>query len=391
MASAQLLKTRNSYDDGSTIDPYNAPWQSGVYRKGYRAKATDPVVPVAPNPGPITTPSATSSSGRPVTFKPANPDTGVNAKTIDFTRAGEGNRVYGVTAENVYQGIDKIRAAGDQKAGGNAQLWGNLQRFTSTDNAQHLDPQQAAAYNDFIKTGVRGAGLKDSTTLAATDWALRDIGRSQQHKPEGFMDSVFGKILLTAAEIGISLTPAGPLGAAALGAAVGGATHGFKGAIMGGISGYGVGSATNWVADGGLSALTAPANGAGITATGGGTGVANAVTNVSSAAKGALGSVSASTALSAVSTGISLRDALVGGAGAALVGATATTPSALNRSPVTTPPEAGAQPTPADREAEMVRRRKASQVATNLTWDRALQAPMLSKPTLLGGPTRLAA
>jgi hypothetical protein len=91
---------------------------------------------------------------------------------------------------------------------------------------------------DFAGDVVGGVSKEIGKLGSSIDDAVRDI------IPGGWT---------TLAEVGISFTPAGPLGSAAFGAASGG-TGGFRkkfdlsGAIMGGLQGYGIGSMTQSLA-----------------------------------------------------------------------------------------------------------------------------------------------
>lgn len=378
MATARLLKTTDDGLSTDTLAPMGGPWQSGVYRG--KKKATTP----GATPAPVTTPVASPAAA-------PGQRSGATAKNVEFDKPGAGNAMVGINADNVYSELDRLRADRENKAGGSKQSWENLTRFTSTPNASHLAPDQASAFNDYIGTGKRSANLKTETVLAATDWTFRDVGRSQQHKPKGFLDSVIGQILVTAAEVAAGALTGGAAIPALIGAGVGYARGGVKGAIFGGISGAAAGSAGSSIGTAvGSGSLTAPASGAGITATGGGgaASAANVGANVVSGIRTAASGFSLSTAASAVSAAVGVRELLAGAAGAGVVAATATTPGGLDKSSVVTPPPAVASA--GETEAEAQRRRRAV-VRTDLTWGRTLNAPLLSKPTLLGGPTRLAA
>jgi hypothetical protein len=75
----------------------------------------------------------------------------------------------------------------------------------------------------------------------AADWRQRDVARKIQ-KENGFFTTLPGKILGTAAQVGLGFVPGvGPALSAGFGAIQGGLTGGFKGAVLGGLGGYGAG------------------------------------------------------------------------------------------------------------------------------------------------------
>jgi len=164
----------------------------------------------------------------------------LDAKNVPFTQSGAGLAMAGITPQNMYARLDKLRLNSTSKEGGNAQLWKNLGRWTTTPNAGGLNPQQASLFNQYYKTGVRPAGLTDQTVSGALDWGLREGGRSQQHK-NTFWDSAFGQLLGPALTIGSSFLPGGQFLAPAVGALTGGLKGGWSGAVLGGLSGYGSG------------------------------------------------------------------------------------------------------------------------------------------------------
>jgi hypothetical protein len=133
------------------------------------------------------------------------------ARSLDFTRAGAGLENAGIDARDMYPRFEKLRGLKDQKEGGNAQLWKNLDRWENTPQGANVDPEQKRLFDLYHRTGQRDPGLKDNTVAAALDWGVREGTRSQVHK-ERFMDSVLGKLL------GIPITAAGfavggPIGA----------------------------------------------------------------------------------------------------------------------------------------------------------------------------------
>lgn len=164
----------------------------------------------------------------------------LDAKNIPFTQSGAGLAMAGITPQNMYARLDKLKLNSTSKEGGNAQLWKNLGRYTGLPVAGGLNPQQASLFNQYYKTGVRPAGLTDQTVSGALDWGLREAGRSQQHK-NTFWNSAFGQLLGPALTIGSSFLPGGQYLAPVIGATVGGLKEGVKGALIGGIGGYGTG------------------------------------------------------------------------------------------------------------------------------------------------------
>lgn len=384
MAAVRLLRLKGQTDPN--VDPVTGMWMSGTYRK-----------PVVQNPAPVLPgqnlpPEVTSIPGAKPKPTKYGAREGVNAKTLPFDQPGAGNAGYGVDVTNVYTVIDKLRAHKGEKAGGSKQLWDNLSRWTSTPQVAHLNTDQQRLFDQFIQTGKRDPALKDRTVLLAVDWALRDVARGQQHK-QGFLDSFLGKLVTVALEVGATVVTGNPAAGAAVGAAIGGVKGGLKGAIFGGIEGYGVGSATNWVANGGLTALTQPVGG-GINASG--ATVVDKAVNVAGnlVVKGQTalsGGLTVGGALSAVNAGASIKGWMQGGATAAAIASILNQPTVPkpNLGDKVSPPPVTV--TPEERQAEMVRRRRAA-VQTDLTWGNALTAPLeLSKPTLLGAPLRLAA
>lgn len=133
------------------------------------------------------------------------------AKFLDFKAAGAGLENAGITSRNMYPRFEKLRGLKDQKEGGNAQLWKNLDRWENTPQGANVDSEQKRLFDQYHRTGQRDPRLKDDTVAAALDWGVREGTRSQVHK-ERFMDSTLGRLL------GIPITAAGfavggPLGA----------------------------------------------------------------------------------------------------------------------------------------------------------------------------------
>jgi hypothetical protein len=348
-------------------------------------------------------PSATSSSGRPVSITPSaattptTPNANLNAKNLPYKEAGAGNAWVGINEGNVFANIDKIRAHQTEKEGGSKQAWENLSRWSTTNTGPNADKGQLALFQRFVDTGVRDPGLKTSTALAATDWTFRDIGRGQQNK-KNFLDSTFGKLLTVAAQVGATIVTGNPAAAMAIGAASGGLKArggGWVGAAFGAAQGYGVAGATSWVANGGLTALTAPANGAGVAATGSssvGAKVANVASNVVNNARTGLTTAGAGFGIkegaSLLSAAGSVKELLTG---AAVTGAGVLAANALDAPKPDTikPPPGPAELTPEEKfQQQMLKRRRA--VATNLSWGSSSTGG-LGRPTLLGAPSRLGA
>lgn len=384
MATALLKRKGASSFDDIIVGPG---FSGGTYRNSKTAMTSAPAGA-----------TATSSSGRPVSITPSaktTPNPNLDAKNLPYKEAGSGNAWVGITADNVFANIDKLRSHQTEKAGGSKEAWGNLTRWSTTNTGPHADKAQLAAFDKYITTGVRDPSLKTETALAATDWTFRDQARGQQNK-KNFLDSTLGKILTVGAEIAVTVATGNPYAAMAIGAASGGLKQkggGWMGAAFGAASGYGVGAATNWVANGGITALTQPANGAGITATGGGTGAANVAANVGNVVKSSVASTVGSFGLKEAATAVSaasgvkqlLTGAAVTGAAAAVGGALAAPakPNAITAAPQP------AELTPEEKfQQQMLKRRRA--VATNLSWGSNSSAS-LGRPTLLGQPVRLGA
>lgn len=186
-------------------------------------------------------PSATISSA----------PTGQAARDLDFTQSGAGLANAGIDEKDMFPRYEKLRAHKDEKAGGNRQLWKNLSRWTSTPQGANLDPEQAQLFNVYHTTGKRDPRLKDQTVAAALDWGIRDNTRGQVHK-ESFLDSVLGKLLVGAGQIGLSFVPGvGPALSAGLGGITGAMNGGGPlGALTGAVGGYGLGKGAQWLSNG---------------------------------------------------------------------------------------------------------------------------------------------
>lgn len=163
------------------------------------------------------------------------------ARSLDFKQPGAGLQNAGIDEHDMYPRFEKLRAHSDEKAGGNRQLWKNLDRWENTPNAANVDPEQKKLFDHYHATGERLPGLKDETVAAALDWGVREGTRSQVHK-KTFMSSPLGRLL------GIPITAAGyaiggPLGAGiANGLYQGVGNHDVLSGIGGFASGYAGGS-----------------------------------------------------------------------------------------------------------------------------------------------------
>lgn len=233
----------------------------------------------------------------------------VNAKTIAFDKPGAGLMGYGITPENIGPKLLKLYGKRTDEAGGSKGVWDAMVKNTGKSLARSNSPV-TREFKAFLDTGK----YPDKPSAAflrfaggSLDYGLREVGRAQQHK-KGFLDTFLGRIVTLGAEVAAAWV-GGPWAAAAIGGGLGYVKdHDLFGALMGGIEGYGVGSLTTWAKGGGFTNLLKPANGAGITATGGGTGLSNVLTNIGT------GAVSALSPGSLVGPAVSLA-----GAGAAAV------------------------------------------------------------------------
>ena len=231
------------------------------------------------------------------------------AKNIDFARPGAGLEGYDITPQNIGAKYVKLFAARGNQAGGSAQMWAAIQKNSDRSVARAPTSVAAAQFAQFRKDGKWPTApspqfLRDAAVHL--DYAFRETGRSAQHK-QGFLDSFLGQLVVLVAEIAAGVVTMGAAVPAMIGAGIGFIrTHSLTGAIMGGISGYAAGSLGAFVGAGGIgaswAALTAPSNGAGITALGGGTGTANFLTNAALGVGAPLGHA----ALTAASIGFGL-------------------------------------------------------------------------------------
>ena len=177
-------------------------------------------------------------------------------------------------------------------------------------------------YNQGILSGIQGYAKNNpgSTsdpfwTTNALDWYWRDIQRKSQ-KENGFFQTLPGKILNTAAQVGLGFVPGvGPALSAGFGAITGGIQGGFSGALLGGLSGYGAGQLGSglkgaFAGAGGLSTLT-KAPGTFFSNVG-----RNGLTSLQNIVPGYGGSVGSALGSAATSAGGFLSSAARGGTGA---------------------------------------------------------------------------
>ncbi len=235
---------------------------------------------------------------------------GLNALNTPFDVPGAGLVQAGVTDKNLHAKFDKLRDHRAEKEGGSAQLWKDLSRWTTTKNAAGLGPSQARLFNKYLATGEKPAGLSDATVKAALDWGIREQDRFQNHK-ENFFDTGLGQLLHSVGTIAAGFIPVvGPFVAAGLGAMNSAirtrqsGTDMIFATVKGGLAGMAGSNISKGLSAGG--SLFAPANGAGITATGGGgfAGVTNFGINLlTSPAAGAIGKTVAGLAVDAVTGG----------------------------------------------------------------------------------------
>jgi hypothetical protein len=268
---------------------------------------------------------------------------------------------------------------------------------------------QAANVRGEVDKYFTGANASKRGTEAglveAVDWRQRDVARKIQ-KENGFLDSTFGKILVTAAQIGVTLATGNPYAATAIGAVTGGVKGGIKGAALGGLAGYGVGTGTQFVAGGGISRTFntllgkgASSSVSGVTQNAAGylehtPGIASTGSKASSFLSRAGGVIkgagsSIDTAVGAVNAGVGLKNLLAPAAagGAVYLGASAASTPNLDVNPPPAPVETR---TPYEAQVEKERKRR-RMTQTDVTWGSVLNDPSLKKPTLLGGATKLAA
>lgn len=232
-----------------------------------------------------------------------------NAKNIAFDRPGAGLEGYNITPQNIGAHYAKDFAARNTHEGGGQQLWEAISKNSARSLARSPNSLIGKQFAQFVEDGKWPDKPSPAFLRAAAvhlDYGYREIGRYQQHK-QGFLDSFLGQLLTTVAEVAAGFIPVvGPYVSLAIGAATGYVkTHSVLGTVGGAISGYSAGSLGQFIGQGGIGqawgALTTPANGAGVTAVGGGTGIANAATNVltNAGGRGAIGA-----AASAIGTGV---------------------------------------------------------------------------------------
>lgn len=380
------------------LPSFGSPLQSGIYARGY-ARTSAPAVAPTPaatpvTPAPVTpsyTPPAQGTVRGSAGFRQIATSQGL--KGININEWGAGLWAYGVD-------VNKPGYMADVRSLYNAKLASNDTDF------------QTRVAGELAK---KGWSASDDTALANTvDWYYRDASR-RQAKTNGFFDSTIGKIVGIAAQVGAAFIPGvGPAASAAVGATIGGVTDGFKGALLGGIGGYGIGKGVQFIQGGGLTSLfskaapivdgsaaaTSTVNGVTVSSTQGLSGTTPSLfSRAATAVKGATSNVSLDTAATAVNAGLGVRDLLKG---AAVAGGTALAASQLlpassgAPAPIPEPPAAVKTEQELQRERELRRRRITE---TNLTWGNTLTAPSVSRPSLwatpgaqkLGGAARLAA
>lgn len=188
---------------------------------------------------------------------------------------------------------------------------------------QQVAASPTSAYNKGILSGIQAYGKNNKGSTSdpnyitnALDWYWRDIQRKSQ-KENGFLDSTLGKVLSTAAQVGLGFVPGvGPALSAGFGAITGGLQGGLGGALLGGLSGYGAGQLGSglkgaFTGAGGLSTL-AKAPGTFFSNVG-----RNGLSSLQNYLPGYGGSVSSALGSAATSAGGFLSSAARGGSGAA--------------------------------------------------------------------------
>lgn len=182
----------------------------------------------------------------------------LSAKDIRFDMPGSVAAFYEWTGAQAKANLSKLYTERNQKAGGSAYIFGAVAKHAANNyagNAEWDKLRAAVASGDFSK-------VSDSVALQALDFGFREQGRQQQHK-SGFLNSVLGKVITLGAEVVATFATGNPWVGAAVGAGIGGVKDGWKGAALGAVEGYGVGKATQWVANGGLSNTWASVTGGG--------------------------------------------------------------------------------------------------------------------------------
>ena len=242
---ARLLATRDDSFDDPLIGA--RPYQTGVYRNARRAPVT-----VDGRTGGVV------AAGGPRSPTPAQRGE-VNAKTIDYQQPGSGASGYGVTEDNVRGKLGKLYQAykvDGVTEGGNESIFKAVEKWAGSTG--RLSPANRSAFDRFLSSGDT-AGLDPVLAVKALDYGLREVERQQQNK-QGFFDTVIGKVINIGAQVAAAYF-GGPWAAAAVGATTGGVQDGLKGAVIGGVSGYGIGKGVQWVKGGGLTNLVARATG----------------------------------------------------------------------------------------------------------------------------------
>ena len=181
-----------------------------------------------------------------------------NSKNMPLMSASQ--PVYGIgianynwRPNNVHKKIDFIRQNKEEKSGGTKQIWEQLNKWADSRSKS----QQGRWLKSYSQTGKVPKGLTMDTILNASDHALRDTARGQQHKGGGFFSTVgnifksvapavAGSLILPGVGTALGTTISGATGGALAGALAGGIQGGWKGAALGGASGYGIGYGVDW-------------------------------------------------------------------------------------------------------------------------------------------------
>jgi len=215
-----------------------------------------------------------------------------NAKTLPLGRPDVAAVNYGVTTRNVSRRLEKLWAHRAEKAGGSKQIFDKIAKWASPEEIRRRGgnpaDRQWQLWGEYLRTGKIDSGLRPQLQVTALGLGLSETARHQQHK-KGFLDTFVGKLVSIGA-MAATAWVGGPWAAAAVGGGLGWVKdHSLLGVATGALQGYSIGQATMWAQNGGFSSLFNPANGAGITATGGGTGLANFLTNVGTQIGGNIG------------------------------------------------------------------------------------------------------
>lgn len=206
-----------------------------------------------------------------------------NAKTLPLGRPDVAAVNYGVTTRNVSRKLERLWADRTTVDGGSKTLFDKIAKWASPEEVRRRggnpNDRQWQLWGEYIRTGKVDPGLRPQLQVTALGLGYSEAARHQQHK-KGFLDTFVGKLVSMGA-MAATAWVGGPWAAAALGGGLGWVKDkSLLGVATGALEGYTIGKAVMWGKGGGFSSLFNPANGAGITATGGGTGLANFLTNV---------------------------------------------------------------------------------------------------------------